>query len=180
MLVALAVQSGLDSQCPKDQPNGYPASARPAFCIQAPQSTFTLRHARGTNVLAHSTPEAFRTARGSPAACWFRTDTPKRSAPRPLVSRMVARQRPRTPFRRATVFLNDPRTGHAHPLGPECPRQLPLPVPVPIPLPKRVLSRSIGRARDLRKFLLKNGLDRSSDVLPQPVLERIIAGVIGQ
>ena len=93
---------------------------------------------------------------------------------------LVARQRPRTPFRRPTVFLNDPRTRHAHPLGPECPRQLPLPVPVPIPLPKRVLSTVSAAPEKLRKFLLKNGLDRGSDVLPQPVLKRIIAGVIGQ
>ena len=79
---------------------------------------------------------------------------------------LVARQRPRTPFRRPTVFLNDPRTRHAHPLGPECPRQLPLPVPVPIPLPKRVLSTVSAAPEKLRKFLLKNGLDRGSDVLP--------------
>ena len=86
----------------------------------------------------------------------------------------------RGPCRVAASRLPRPGARHTHPLGPECPRQLPLPVPVPIPLPKRVLSTVSAAPEKLRKFLLKNGLDRGSDVLPQPVLERIIAGVIGQ
>ena len=78
------------------------------------------------NVLAHSTPEepeqrAFHPPRVGSGQI-HRSDQRLGLSGQPL----VARQRPRTPFRRPTVFLNDPRTRHAHPLGPECPRQLPL------------------------------------------------------
>ena len=174
----LAIQSGLDHSAVKDQPNDIlirEATAAPGVPID-----LHLAPRPAHNVLAHSTPEdpeqrAFHPPRVGSGQI-HRSDQRLGLSGQPL----VARQRPRTPFRRPTVFLNDPCTRHAHPLGPECPRQLPLPVPVPIPLPKRVLSTVSAAPEKLRKFLLKNGLDRGSDVLPQPVLERIIAGVIGQ
>ena len=79
------------------------------------------------NVLAHSTPEEPEQRAVHPPRVGsgqiHRSDQRLGLPGQPL----VARQRPRTPFRRPAVFLNDPRTRHAHPLGPECPRQLPLP-----------------------------------------------------
>ena len=124
----LAIQSGLDHSAVKDQPNDIlirEATAAPGVPID-----LHLAPRPAHNVLAHSTPEepeqrAFHPPRVGSGQI-HRSDQRLGLSGQPL----VARQRPRTPFRRPTVFLNDPCTRHAHPLGPECPRQLPLPVPV--------------------------------------------------
>ena len=61
------------------------SSARPQL-HQASPIDLHLAPRPGSQRPCSQHPGRARTARVSPAACWFRTDTPKRSAPRPFWS----------------------------------------------------------------------------------------------
>jgi len=93
---------------------------------------------------------------------------------------LIAWQSLRSPFFGLAVLARDPRTRHAHGLRSKCTDQLPLAVSVAITGLCLAAAAIPATAQKLFQFLLENGLDRGANIQAQPVLDWIIANLIGQ
>jgi hypothetical protein len=78
------------------------------------------------------------------------------------------------------VLVLNPGARHPHRLGPEGAGQLSFPVSVPIAFPRACAPAVAQAAEKAGQFLLKHSLDGRADVHPQPLLDRVEPGLMGQ
>lgn len=93
---------------------------------------------------------------------------------------LVAGQRLRPPFRHLAGVVLDPGTRHTDRLRPEGAGELPFAVPVAIAFRGAVAPAVAKPSEEVGQLLLEQGLDRRTDVGPQPLLDRVELGLPGQ